>query len=179
MFQLKKYKCAECGYSCYLKTDLERHLTNVHQKQRTACPVCGKRYSDLRQHIRLVHEGHKVSSREQISPRNPGFDNPVSSLRVYIPCTTWKTTAQIIMWFISGFLWLTKPGFLLLQISIRVLTLLILQLECPQCHKKYTNLSQHINKMHKKIRKAQCDKCGKTFYLESQLRRHDQDVHSY
>ena len=58
--QVKNYKCAECGYSCYLKTDLERHLTNVHQKQRTACPVCGKRYSDLRQHIRLVHEGHKV-----------------------------------------------------------------------------------------------------------------------
>ena len=58
--QLKNYKCAECGYSCYLKTDLERHLTNVHEKQRTPCPVCGKRYSDLRQHIRLVHEGHKV-----------------------------------------------------------------------------------------------------------------------
>ena len=28
-FQLKKYKCAACGYSCYLKTDLERHITNV------------------------------------------------------------------------------------------------------------------------------------------------------
>ena len=53
------------------------------------------------------------------------------------------------------------------------------QHECPQCHKMYTNLSQHINKMHKKIRKAQCEKCGKTFYLESQLRRHEQDVHSY
>ena len=62
VFQLKNYKCAACGYSCYLKTDLERHLTNVHQKQRTPCPVCGKRYSDLRQHIRLVHEGHKVGS---------------------------------------------------------------------------------------------------------------------
>ena len=33
--------------------------------------------------------------------------------------------------------------------------------------------------MHKKIRKAQCEKCGKTFYLESQLKRHEQDVHSY
>ena len=56
-----------------IKTNLVRHITNVmllknlsftlykvHQKQRTACPVCGKRYSDLRQHIRLVHEGRKV-----------------------------------------------------------------------------------------------------------------------
>ena len=55
----------------------------------------------------------------------------------------------------------------------------LFQHECPQCGKKYTNLSQHINKMHKKIRKAQCEKCGKTFYLESQLKRHEQDVHSY
>ena len=34
---------------------------NVHDKFRTPCPICGKRYSDLRQHIRLVHEGHKVN----------------------------------------------------------------------------------------------------------------------
>ena len=32
MLQLKKYKCGDCGYSCYLKTDLERHITNVHEK---------------------------------------------------------------------------------------------------------------------------------------------------
>ena len=37
-------------------------LLQVHQRQRTACPVCGKRYSDLRQHIRLVHERKKVNT---------------------------------------------------------------------------------------------------------------------
>jgi len=58
--QIKNYKCGDCGYSCYLKTDLERHIMNVHDKNRTPCPICGKRYSDLRQHIRLVHEGHKL-----------------------------------------------------------------------------------------------------------------------
>ena len=52
------------------------------------------------------------------------------------------------------------------------------QLECQICHKKYTNLSQHINKIHKK-NYAMCEKCGKTFYLHSQLRRHKKDVHSY
>ena len=59
-FQLKKYKCAACGYSCYLKTDLERHINNVHDKHRSPCPICGKKYSDLRQHVRIVHEGAKV-----------------------------------------------------------------------------------------------------------------------
>jgi len=62
--QIKNYKCGDCGYSCYLKTDLERHIMNVHDKFRTPCPICGKRYSDLRQHIRLVHEGHKLECPE-------------------------------------------------------------------------------------------------------------------
>ena len=33
---------------------------NVHDKFRSPCPHCGKKYSDLRQHIRVVHEGAKV-----------------------------------------------------------------------------------------------------------------------
>ena len=61
LFQLKNYKCGECGYTCYLKTDLERHIMNVHDKIRSPCPACGKKYSDLRQHIRVVHEGAKVT----------------------------------------------------------------------------------------------------------------------
>ena len=59
-FQLKNFKCGDCGYTCYLKTDLERHIMNVHDKFRSPCPSCGKKYSDLRQHIRVVHEGAKV-----------------------------------------------------------------------------------------------------------------------
>ena len=58
--QVKNFKCTECGYSCYLKTDLERHINNVHDKFRSPCPICGKKYSDLRQHVRIVHEGAKV-----------------------------------------------------------------------------------------------------------------------
>ena len=61
-FQLKNFKCGDCGYTCYLKTDLERHIMNVHDKFRSPCPSCGKKYSDLRQHIRVVHEGAKVTT---------------------------------------------------------------------------------------------------------------------
>ena len=41
-------------------SDLERHVSNVHDKHRTPCLICGKKYSDLRQHVRIVHEGAKV-----------------------------------------------------------------------------------------------------------------------
>ena len=50
-------------YFILLKVFLVFFSVQVHQKQRRACPVCGKRYSDLRQHIRLVHEGRKVTSK--------------------------------------------------------------------------------------------------------------------
>ena len=59
--QVKNFHCAECGYSCYLKTDLERHINNVHEMCRSTCSECGKKYSDLRQHVRIVHEGAKVN----------------------------------------------------------------------------------------------------------------------
>jgi len=62
--QVKNYKCGDCGYSCYLKTDLERHILNVHDRFRSPCPTCGKKYSDLRQHIRIVHEGAKATCPE-------------------------------------------------------------------------------------------------------------------
>ena len=68
LFQLKNFKCGQCGYRSYLRTDLEKHLSAVHQKQRTICPVCGKQYSDLRQHIRLVHEGRKVQKLYETRP---------------------------------------------------------------------------------------------------------------
>ncbi len=33
---MKNYECGDCGYSCYLKTDLERHILNVHDKVKGA-----------------------------------------------------------------------------------------------------------------------------------------------
>jgi len=108
--QVKNFKCTECGYSCYLKTDLERHINNVHDKFRSPCPICGKKYSDLRQHVRIVHEGAKA--------------------------------------------------------------------ECPHCKGKYSNLSQHIHKVHLKTKNIMCDKCGMTFYHNSNLKKHIETVHA-
>jgi len=108
--QVKNFKCTECGYSCYLKTDLERHINNVHDKHRSPCNICGKKYSDLRQHIRIVHEGAKA--------------------------------------------------------------------ECPHCKGKYSNLSQHIHKVHLKTKNIMCDKCGMTFYHNSNLKKHIETVHA-
>ena len=74
------------------------------------------------------------------------------------------------------------------------------QAECPHCRGRYTNLSQHINKVpccttimykvfvgcrynphptqvHLKTKNVICEQCGSTFYHASNLKRHREAVH--
>ena len=51
------------------------------------------------------------------------------------------------------------------------------QAECPHCKGKYSNLSQHIHKVHLKTKNIMCDKCGMTFYHNSNLKKHQDTAH--
>ena len=53
----------------------------------------------------------------------------------------------------------------------------ISQAECPHCKGKYSNLSQHIHKVHLKTKNIMCDKCGMTFYHNSNLKKHLETAH--
>jgi hypothetical protein len=130
LLKVKNFKCGDCGYSCYLKTDLERHISNVHDKHRSPCGVCGKKYSDLRQHVRIVHEGAKVRLR------------------------------------------------ILILVQEQPLNKNLCQAECPHCKGKYSNLSQHIHKVHLKTKNVMCEKCGMTFYHNSNLKKHIETTHT-
>ena len=52
-----------------------------------------------------------------------------------------------------------------------------MQAECPHCKGKYSNLSQHIHKVHLKTKNIMCDKCGMTFYHNSNLKKHQDTAH--
>ena len=54
----------------------------------------------------------------------------------------------------------------------------IFQAECPHCKGKYSNLSQHIHKVHLKTKNVMCDKCGMTFYHNSNLKKHIESTHT-
>ena len=58
-------------------------LINTFFQCRTPCPICGKKYSDLRQHIRLVHEGHKVNTK-------PSFFVPLQFFALVGVPRVWK-----------------------------------------------------------------------------------------
>ena len=76
---------------------------------------------------------------------------------------------------IASILWL------LVHINLRLSSTkisLFFQAECPHCKGKYSNLSQHIHKVHLKTKNVMCEKCGMTFYHNSNLKKHIETTHT-
>ena len=52
--QSKNFMCEICEYSSDNKSNLKRHISSVHNKERHRCPECSKLYAskfDLKQHV--------------------------------------------------------------------------------------------------------------------------------
>ena len=50
------YKCDLCSYSTNRSTNYNTHYKMVHLKSRTLCQLCGKEYSNISQHLRVIHK---------------------------------------------------------------------------------------------------------------------------
>jgi len=67
------FQCELCGYATNRATNYNMHYKMVHLKSRTQCELCGKEYSNINQHMRVVHkvlksgmtEKHKCSQCDQ------------------------------------------------------------------------------------------------------------------
>ena len=53
------YQCELCGYATTRQTNYNTHYKMVHLKSRTMCELCGKEYSNINQHMRVVHKSLK------------------------------------------------------------------------------------------------------------------------
>ena len=71
-----------------------------------------------------------------------------------------------------------EPRFVLSDSLLSTYTNYVIQAECPHCKGKYSNLSQHIHKVHLKTKNIMCDKCGMTFYHNSNLKKHIETTHA-
>ena len=50
------YKCDLCNYSTNRSTNYHTHYKMVHLKSKTLCQLCGKEYSNINQHLRVIHK---------------------------------------------------------------------------------------------------------------------------
>ena len=60
-------KCDQCSYTSYKKSHLSEHRRYVHLKAKNICDLCGKEFSNINQHMRVVHKMLKsgLSSKKQ------------------------------------------------------------------------------------------------------------------
>ena len=59
------YQCGECDYSSTRSANYNTHYQMVHLKNRTVCQICGKPYSNINQHMRVVHKAPKSGKTEK------------------------------------------------------------------------------------------------------------------
>ena len=60
------YKCDLCSYSTNKTTNYNMHYKMVHLKNRTLCQLCGKEYSNINQHMRVIHKVLKSGKTEKV-----------------------------------------------------------------------------------------------------------------
>jgi len=58
---VRNFPCDMCEKKFKSNYDLTRHRDSVHLGNKAACPMCGKRISNLNQHIRVVHKQIKFN----------------------------------------------------------------------------------------------------------------------
>ena len=59
------YQCGECDYSSNRSANYNTHYQMVHLKSRTVCQICRKPYSNINQHMRVVHKAPKSGKTEK------------------------------------------------------------------------------------------------------------------
>ena len=59
------YKCNLCNYTTDRTTNFNMHYKMVHLKTRVMCHLCGKEYSNINQHLRIIHKVLKSGMTEK------------------------------------------------------------------------------------------------------------------
>ena len=119
-----RFQCDTCGKSYFAKSHLKNHVKRVHESQKickrcekpfmveklklhisecpSRCKICGKSFSGpksqkiLRQHVRIVHEGHKPHKCETCGKSfgsSSDMKRHVDSVHLKIP-NVWKRRSK-------------------------------------------------------------------------------------
>ena len=139
-----KFTCEICGKEC---TDLKRHIKDMHEEsirdhKCTECEKTFKHKRHLQKHILVIHEGIKPHQCDQCGKAFSGS----SGLKTHI---------------------INNHG------GIKAFQCHKCDYKCAQKHM----LNTHINHVHEGVKNHKCDHCQKFFFHEKNVLRHIKTVH--
>ena len=152
------FACSICFKVFTKKDHLVRHESVVHfgARPRQPCMYCNKQFANLEKHVQSQHMSGMTDT--------SNFCNTAmvkETVKVLYPCNLCNKVFNK-----RAVLNQHRYDIHNLEDPNKKLK------PCPHCHKSFTNLAQHIEIVHNESKKYSCQKCGKRFYDNRELRRH-------
>ena len=140
------YQCRECDYSSNRSANYNMHYQMVHLKSRTLCPICGKAYSNINQHLRVVHKTLKSGKTEKTKCSHCSqefYDLDKHMRRAHKELV--EVTGRDCTCNVCGLSFTKYANMKRHQLRIHE----GFKVTCPVCNKKVSNIDKHKN-VHKK-----------------------------
>jgi len=193
-----RYLCDQSG--CQLRfpsnVHLQRHLKQVHEKERERCTICKKKVSNLKSHIKLVHDkikDYQCPECEKNFQTRSHLKKHVSLIHLGLreECPECGKKVKDVKSHIK-FSHEKVANFPCEECGKKFVTTTILKnhissmhlketIKCPQCSKivSSASFSQHLRKKHSdKVKtKFVCNQCQKFFCDRTSLTKHVMHVH--
>ena len=160
----QKSQCPSCSASYAHKSDLKRHIENVHEGKNPQCTICLASFSrknDLKRHIESIHEGKKTKC--TICPA------------LFCRKTDMKRHIETVH---EG-----KSRYHIKQENSRIPNIKTdhegQKSQCPRCSASYarkSDLKRHIENVHEG-KNPQCTICLASFSRKNDRKRHIENVH--
>jgi len=167
-------KCDVCKKSFKNKDFLKKHVDSTHNKTaKEMCPVCGKIYKNVANHVRIAHEYMTKQC-----PHCPYSSKISTDLNRHIQRTHTEETVTTCPYCAKT----TKNIKRHLKINKcdRPEEKVFAQIKCDRCDKTFSSkehMKRHIKRIHDKILDIHCAQCDYKTYSNFNLRIHVTRVH--
>lgn len=164
----KNVKCDFCSYTTNRKSHLNEHYRMIHLKVKVICDLCGKEFSNINQHMRVVHKVLRsgiLSKKECQECGKEFFDLTKHMAKAHNLKYVYDYNCSICE---TKF----KSKFILQRHMQRRHGD---KASCSECGKKVSNLDVHIKKVHgerEKNEPSSCTFCDRSFHTAGYLSRH-------